>query len=223
MRRYTVRPTRRSARAAGALVVALLAAGAVWGGLRLLDEPAERSAAVEVPATSSGGSRHPADDPDEPAPETPATTPGTEPTADDPGGDGAAHDTLPDGEHFGFVSFFTGDALELSPAGLFTGDEAVNAAREDGEIGPGDDLPNPFYIRYPEDTSALSLPVAVNFEASMLDNVELESRQVDATGMAALYAGEADDGWVYGPLETLPMIVLVEHGEVVRAEQRYLP
>lgn len=130
---------------------------------------------------------------------------------------------LSDGEHFGFVSDVTEDAVTFEPAEFLTGDEALEAAREDGAIGPADDLPNDFHIRY-QDTAPLALPLAADFEASLLDNSDLdETRTLEAASMESLYRGELDAPWMYGPRERLPVVLRVEGGEVVRADEHYLP
>lgn len=134
-----------------------------------------------------------------------------------------AEDVLADGEHFGFVSAFTVDAITFEPAEYLTGEEAREAAREDGQIGPDDDLPNDFYVRQ-AGSAELTLPVEAGFEASLLDNGDLdETHTLDAESMAGLYAGELDAPWMYDARERLPVVLRIEGGQVVGADQHYLP
>lgn len=164
--------------------------------------PAETRSAPPSPATAPDATA-----PAEPTPEVPLAT-------------------LPDGEHFGFVSAFDGETLTVDPAEFLSDEEAVSAAREDGEIGPGEDLPNPFYLRNP-DAEQIRLAVAPGFEVTLVDHRGTRPGTVDATTLAALFAGDADASWVYGwfdgPVQQMPMVLEVAGGEVVRADQRYLP
>lgn len=132
-------------------------------------------------------------------------------------------DSLPDGEHFGWVTAVTTDAVAFDPAEFLTGEAALSEAREDGRIGPGDDIPNGFYIRNRE-TVSLRLPVAVGFEARLLENTDLSRfRTLDAEGVAAMVAGETDTSWLYGPVELLPAVLHVQDGAILWLEQRYVP
>lgn len=168
--------------------------------------------------------------PDDPPGATDDATPSAGGDGQDADADSGAHEApdadageLSDGEHFGFVSDVTEDAVTFEPAEFLTGDEALEAAREDGAIGPEDELPNDFHVRY-QDTAPLALPLAADFEASLLDNSDLgETRTLDAASMESLYRGELDAPWMYGPRERLPVVLRVEGGEIVRAEQHYLP
>ena len=129
---------------------------------------------------------------------------------------------LPDGEHFGFLTAFTPTQLTFDPAEVLGGDEATAAAIEDGELEPGEELPNPFFLRNP-DPATVDLPVAATFTAQLIDNFEIAHRPLTVDELAALYNGSDDTGWVYDLLEHLPVDLTVEDGEVVSVVQHYLP
>ena len=129
---------------------------------------------------------------------------------------------LEDGEHFGFLTAFTPTELTFDPAEVFGNEEATAAAIEDGELAPGEELPNPFYVRNPDPTT-VDLPVATNFEAQLIHNIELDHQLVTADDLAALYDGTGDASWVLALLEHIPVDLTVEDGEVIRIVQHYLP
>jgi hypothetical protein len=58
--------------------------------------------------------------------------------------------------------------MTVDPVEVLTGDEAVAAAREDGEIGPDDDLPNDVYIRNLDGTTH-SVAVSADAVVSVYD------------------------------------------------------
>lgn len=69
---------------------------------------------------------------------------------------------------FGFLTPGVGEfsgLLLVVPAQWLTGGEATLAAREDGFIGEGEDLPNGFYIRPLEESGEVWLEPSSNFEA----------------------------------------------------------
>jgi hypothetical protein len=63
-------------------------------------------------------------------------------------------DGLADGGHVARIVSIDApvSAIEIDLAEMLTGEEAVAAARADGEIGPDEDLPNDFYVRDLDDT-----------------------------------------------------------------------
>ena len=129
---------------------------------------------------------------------------------------------LQDGEHFGFLTAFTPTKLTFDPAEILFDEEATAAAIEDGELAPGQTLPNPFYVRNPDPTT-VDLPIAATFTAQLIDNVDIAHRPVTADELAALYDGSGDTTWVYGLLEHLPAELTVDNGEVIRVVEIYLP
>lgn len=147
-----------------------------------------------------------------------------EPNAEGPTAEAStsAEAALPDGEHFGFVTAFDGSSLTMDTAEFLTGDEAQAAAWEDGDLPDGQELPNGFYIRH-RDSVHVRLAVAPGFEATLLDNQEVQPRAMDAVELASLVAGEADTSWVYAPLDSIPMTVWVENGLATRADEQYVP
>lgn len=122
---------------------------------------------------------------------------------------------------FGFIHHFDGTDLYVDPAEYFTGRDAVRAAREDGKLTPGEDLPDPFYVRN-KDTALPQVPVSGNFIATVLDS-QLAKRSLTALKFAELYCGNSHDGWLYADPSSLPMHLRVSGGLVVKADEQYLP
>nr|WP_300151671.1 hypothetical protein [Propionicimonas sp.] len=131
---------------------------------------------------------------------------------------------LPDGKRFGFVHHFDGTALYLDPAEMFSDEAAVRAAREDGEIGPEEDLPDPFYIRNPE-TTIVRVPVSATLSITLLasEGSSPFPHVRTATELAALYCSPDRPDWLYANPDELPMNLVVVNGEVTRADEQYLP
>ena len=107
-------------------------------------------------------------------------------------------------------------------------EEAVQAAREDGAIGPDELLPNPYYIRNADpQTQVLALaevPVIMLLAANE-DGVYL--RSVDEGTWADLIADpeSAHDlvgWWLYGGGH-LPCWLTLDDGIVVQVSEQYLP
>lgn len=129
---------------------------------------------------------------------------------------------LPDGRNFGFVHHFDGAALYVDPAEYFSGEEAVRAAREDGELASGEDLPNPYYIRN-RDTAIVRVAVSSTLAVTMLDNQEVAARTLTAREFAALYCETAKPSWLYSDPDNVPMDLRVSKSQVVRADEQYVP
>jgi hypothetical protein len=130
--------------------------------------------------------------------------------------------TVPDGKSFAFVHHFDGVALYLDPAEFFGNEEAVRQARKDGEIGPNEDLPNPFYIRNKE-TSIIRVPVSMKFAATVLDNQELQPHALSATQFAASFCVGADRSWMNSAGTPIPASLKVEDGHVIAVDEQYVP
>lgn len=129
------------------------------------------------------------------------------PPADDGGDDGDDGDAaVNDGSHQGFFRSIDADGtVEFDAAELLSGDEARDAAREDGEIGEDEDLPNDFYVRDPS-AEVVTLAVAADATVELVDcDAGCEPAAVDRddflsgeseafNGPAALYEIEVVDG-----------------------------
>lgn len=136
---------------------------------------------------------------------------------------------LADGRYFAMVVVGkdeTGSTtLGVDLAEMLSGEEARQAAVEDGVIGEDEDLPNDFYIRNPDKVYELmhTTEDAV-FEMISGDDVSL-TVDVDTGQLAALhqgsYVGEAIYGVVAG--EPMAMDVMVSSGLVSGAKAVYLP
>jgi hypothetical protein len=129
------------------------------------------------------------------------------------------------GKVFGIIRFFDGKCLYVDPAEFFGNEAAVKAAREDGEIGPHEDLPNPFYIRNTE-RDVVAVPVTGKFEVAVLVGTSsgVATRHFTGTQFADLYRSDHKPAWTgYSPLDNLPMELQVSEGRAKRADERYLP
>ena len=121
-----------------------------------------------------------------------------------------------DGTATGWLRGRDEDGIELDTATLLTGDEAVAAAREDGELPDDGELPNDFYVD--DDTAAVtSLPVADDVTVSLYDcSAGCELRAVDA---GPFLRGETDAFGGDRPFVS----VRLRRGQVVAIEEIYLP
>lgn len=130
--------------------------------------------------------------------------------------------TLPKGTSFGFVRFFDATAIYVDPAEFFGNEAAVKAARKDGEIGPHEDLPNPFYIRN-HSTAIVRVPVAATLRVRVIDNQESTEHSITTAEFASLYCGGPRPDWLYSNPEDLPANLTITNGQVVRVEEQYVP
>ena len=120
------------------------------------------------------------------------------------------------GESTGWLRDRSATSIELDEAEMLSGDEAVDAARDDGELPTDGELPNDFYI---DDDSAevTILPVSADVTVSLYDcTAGCELRAVDAQ---AFLRGEID---AYGGDEPL-VDVTIRDGEVVSIAELYVP
>lgn len=130
---------------------------------------------------------------------------------------------LPPDRQFGFVRHFDGKALYFDPAEWFSNEAAIEAAREDGEIGPDEDLPNPFYIRDP-DAEIVRIPVSGQFSVTVIDGSNYpDGRTLRGTEFAQLYCPGADTDWLYGATDRLPVRLEVRGAQVMGAVEQYMP
>jgi hypothetical protein len=146
-----------------------------------------------------------------------STTTVTEPSAPAP---------LGDGEHFGFIRDVGPGVLVFDPAELLTGEAAVEAAREDGVVGEGEDLPNDFYIDDPE-SETVDLPIAGDVVVSLLGfdtSGAIEPTTVTPDALLGLWDGSEDADGFYGfVVGELPVRVVIAGGIVATVTQEYLP
>lgn len=107
-------------------------------------------------------------------------------------------------------------SIELDEAEMLSGEEAIDAARDDGQLPPDGELPNDFYID--DDSAAVTvLPVSQDVTVSLyVCTAGCELRDVDAQ---AFLRGEID---AYGGDEPL-VNVEVRDGAVVSIEEVYMP
>jgi len=159
---------------------------------------------------------------------TPTAT--TEVTATPTGTISAGKDVMPTGTTFVFVRGTEGGSLLLDPAVMLDGEEALEAAHEDGAIPADEELPNDFYIRNLE-IESLIFPVADDATFTLIGfdaNGGFVDVEVDRAAFEALLLGGAttqdETTQYYGFIPTeLPMTVEIEDGEVTGGRQQYLP
>ena len=139
---------------------------------------------------------------------------------------GAAID---DGEWFAMVTVGEDESgestLGVDLAEMLTGEEAEDTAVEDGFISEGEDLPNDFYIRNPENASEL-LHFADAAEILVISSTDTsEMISISPEDLEQLYEGTHPDGDIYylAANTPIPMDVTISNGEVTRASQVYLP
>lgn len=136
---------------------------------------------------------------------------------------------IADGTHFAMVTVGTDDSGEVTLgvdlAEMLGGEEARQAAIEDGVIGEGEDLPNDFYIRNPENVYEL-MHFGDSVDVTMISAVDPGSTlQISPTELLAIYSGDKVDDTIYGVVvgQPIAMNLTVFNGEVVQAEAVYLP
>lgn len=134
---------------------------------------------------------------------------------------------LADGDYYGFLSAVDVSAhtAKFDVAQWFTGDAANRAAQEDGEIKPGETVPNDYYVRNAS-TFVRTVPLADFVLVSRVDcNAGCGDRAgtlaglaesfrtaTASTGFDAAYRGKYTSYWLK-----------VEHGKVVRIDEQYRP
>ena len=143
---------------------------------------------------------------------TPSIAPPVEPTASTNG------DSL-----FGAIVDFdrATRSVKVDLAQFLGGDEAIAAAREDGVIGPTQDLPNPFYVRDLKEQRTL----AVAADAAV---VVLGYDAEGGTQMTPISLEEFASFWRHGPAsgawtDALYYWFSPSDGSVDRIEAQYIP
>ena len=133
-------------------------------------------------------------------------------------------------EQFAYIVSVDFDAgiVTADFAEFLGGEEAVQAAREDGAIGPDESLPNPYYIRNADpqiQVLALAAVPVIMLLATDEDGVYL--RSVDEGTWADLIADPESahalvGWWLYGG-GYLPYWLTLDDGIVVQVSEQYLP
>lgn len=135
---------------------------------------------------------------------------------------------LADGRHYGYVRavdmLSAPPTISFDPAEFLTGDEADEAAVEDGVIAEGEAVPNDYYVRN-AGTSEVEVPVAasvavtrVECDAGCSDGVPgsfepfVDSFSSSDATLEDEYRGAQSQYWV-----------TVEGGSVVAIDEQYLP
>lgn len=134
-----------------------------------------------------------------------------------------------DGTWFAFVTVGEDEdgvtTLGIDLAEMLTGEEAKQAAIEDGVIAEGEDLPNDFYID--NDEVVLELVHAAEDARFLMISGEdvAEKVEVDAPLFAEIYQGTYSGTPLYGVVPQTPvaMDVVVAGGLVTEATAVYLP
>jgi len=133
--------------------------------------------------------------------------------------------TAPEIEQFAFVRAIDESEIRFDPATMLTGEEAVEAAQNDGVLAEGETLPNDYYISNPdvEETVATLASdgtyVIIGFDryGGLID------RQLAREELVAVLNG-ADIDAFYGIVPGgTPMILTLNGETVVAARQQYLP
>lgn len=136
---------------------------------------------------------------------------------------------IADGTWFAFVTVGedeTGEmTLGVDLAEMLSGEEAREAAIEDGVISEGEDLPNDFYID--NDDAVLELiHVADEAQFLLISGADTGDRvAIDSDLLARVWEGTYDGEPLYGvsPSTPIAMDVTITDGLVSGAEAVYLP
>lgn len=136
---------------------------------------------------------------------------------------------IADGEWFAMITVGDDESgsmtLGVDLAEMLTGQEAREAAIEDGVIGEDEDLPNDFYIDNPEIVYEL-LRFTDDPEILVLSgNDPGQSLLIEPAQLGELYEGTYTGEPIYGvaPGAPIAMNVSVLDGEITRTAMVYLP
>ena len=115
----------------------------------------------------------------------------------------------------------TGMTVEFHRVCVFYDEEATAAAIEDGALPPGEDLPDPLYVRDLARDEELALSTSVRVELIRLDEAGTpEAITVGLEDFAAAFRdGFSPPRWYGGEYFRIG----IRDGEVVKLEQQYLP
>ena len=128
-------------------------------------------------------------------------------------------------EQFAFVRAIDESEITYDPARIFTGEEALEAARADGVLGEGETLDTDFYISNPSpDEEVAPLDPDGRFVLIGFDRYgALADRQISLDDLVAALNG-ADPEEFYGIVPgEVPMILTLSGDMVVGARQQYFP
>ena len=111
---------------------------------------------------------------------------------------------------------------------MLTDEAAVAAARQDGEIGQDEDLPNDFYIRSCDKCTTeftVSPDVVVTLQACYQGGGCVVTEQVDLATWSVLLGTEEDPGleWDWYGAGSLPYDFTVSNEMVTEILEMYLP
>ncbi len=131
---------------------------------------------------------------------------------------------------FAYLTDFDGSAVTADYAQWFTGEEANAAARQDGEIGADETVPNDFYIRN-ENPRLRTLSVAehapVVLQTCFIDGPCVRQTAVTHGQWAELLTegspGGLPEGWQWYGAGVLPYWLTLQDGVVVQIVEQYLP
>ena len=128
-------------------------------------------------------------------------------------------------EQFAFVRSIDEAEVRYDPATMLTGDEAVEAARAEGNLAEGETLPNDYYISNPDpDESTATLDPNGSYSLIGFDaDGALAVRQLSLGEMVAALDGTDSDAF-YGIIPgDIPLLLTLDGDVVVGARQQYLP
>lgn len=136
---------------------------------------------------------------------------------------------LADGEWFALITVGEDETaavtLGVDVAEMLSGDEARQAAIEDGFIAEDEDLPNDFYIRNPDEAMEL-LQFTDSPEITLISSQDTsQTITVTPDELAQVYEGTHPNGesFYVGVGQPIPMDVSVLDGLVVSVSQVYVP
>ena len=128
-------------------------------------------------------------------------------------------------EQFAFVRSIDVSEIRYDPAAMLTGEEAVEAARAEGNLAEGETLPNDYYISNPDsDESTATLDPDGSYTLIGFDaDGALADRELSLEEMVAALDG-TDSEMFYGIIPgDVPIILTLDGDVVVAARQQYLP
>lgn len=136
---------------------------------------------------------------------------------------------LPDGKVFAMVTVGSDETgattLGVDVAEMLSGEEAREAAVEDGVISEGEDLPNDFYIENDEHVLEL-LPFSDDPSIVVISgNDTSQLIEIDVDMLSQLWNGDYNGEPIYGivPSVPIPMEVTVADDFITSLEMVYLP
>lgn len=212
----------------GGLVIAVIVVGVLL--LTTGDDDDSTNVAADG-GTTSTTPRASTSTTEEPAPETtvPPTTRAPAAGEDESGtADADARRAVPtdmeDGEHFVFIRSVdeSGRVVTFDLAQFFTGEQAQQAAEEDGAVQPGEPVPNDYYIRNVNDRLR-DLSFRRNVRLRIVDWEDCcDLVPGDLEPFADAFDPDADTSGAYRGPES-PYFLTVRRGVVTEIEEVFLP